>query len=146
MIVLGMPCATAPVAAALNTAINDLLPTLLPSADFPTVRENARVRIQTILLESGLVPAGTEIGVFGSSRNNFGSNEADLDMCLILPILGQYSELIDKTETIEKIGEFLADKGNMLDVQVRSTARIPIVLFKDPVSGSKIVKSFMFRF
>eukprot|EP01041_Mallomonas_annulata_P004985 gene4985-9961_t len=132
---IGMSCVAPPVVTALNKSISELLPKLWPSHDFSISRETTKLRIQAILQSSGILPFGTELGIFGSSRNNFGSDGADLDMCLIMPTALTSLEMMDKAEVIEKMGEYLKARGGMENVQVRSTARIPIVLFKDPVSG-----------
>jgi hypothetical protein len=123
----------------LNQSINEILPSLWPSDDFFINRENVRCRIQSLLLASGIIPNGTEIGIFGSSRNNFGSDGADLDMCLIIPNNNNNinSMNLDRAQMIEKIGEYLQSKEiGMLNVQIRSTARIPIVIFTDSISGN----------
>eukprot|EP00607_Mallomonas_marina_P002659 CAMPEP_0182437790 /NCGR_PEP_ID=MMETSP1167-20130531/85285_1 /TAXON_ID=2988 /ORGANISM="Mallomonas Sp, Strain CCMP3275" /LENGTH=567 /DNA_ID=CAMNT_0024630833 /DNA_START=1036 /DNA_END=2739 /DNA_ORIENTATION=- len=145
MIPIGVPCASMSVITALNRSINDLLPSLWPSHDFALKREAARLRIQQMLCSSGVLPLGTDLCVFGSSRNNFGSDGADLDMCLIVPT-NNTSLMIgsklsqgpvngaEQKEVIERIGEYLQSSGEMKDVKVRSTARVPIVLFKDPTT------------
>jgi len=71
--------------AGLGGAIDALLPTLLPDRDFDATREQVRIRVQTILIETQVVPPGTQLAMYGSSRNNFGSNGADLDMCMVFP-------------------------------------------------------------
>lgn len=136
---------SSPLLLSLNKAIQMILPSILPSEGHATKRESVRVRLRDALLGNSVVPPGTDIGVFGSSTNTFGSDDADLDMCLILPL--QVSALTgagafsgDSTDSrsllIETVGKFLTEAaGGMSEVSIRSTARIPIVLFKDPISG-----------
>lgn len=66
----------------LNNSILHALGDIMPSRDFYPRREEVRCRLQNLLCSRGVVPPTTELVVFGSSRNNFGSDRADLDMCL----------------------------------------------------------------
>jgi hypothetical protein len=71
-----------PVFEHLNASMHQVLDKLMPSRDFYVKREEARVRLQRLICSCDAVPPTTELVVFGSSRNNFGNDEADLDMCL----------------------------------------------------------------
>ena len=119
--------------ASLEKAIHDALPSLLPSPDFHIRRENARMRVQKAICSSGAVPENTELVLYGSSRNNFGTDSADLDMCMIFPPNVNIA-IIDRPALIERLAETLGKLG-MTDVSSRATARIPIVQFKDPQTG-----------
>ena len=96
----------------------------------------------------------TILKIFGSSHNNFGSDSADLDMCIWHPDFDDSRSSHSNTNgndnagvkeernsVIQAIGEFLRDKMGMQEVQIRSTARIPIVLFRDPHSGNILYDS-----
>ncbi len=97
-------------------------------------RDVIRGRIELILLQAGIVPAQSQVLLYGSSNNNFGVESADLDMCLSFP--SGYSLTVEgKPRFLESLGRTLTAAG-MLDVLVRSTARIPIVNFIDPLSGT----------
>jgi len=124
----------------LDSSISSLMPTLLPQPDFHTKRESARLRIENALRGSGVVPSTTQIVLYGSSSNNFGSDGADLDMCMIFPIDFDVPQE-KRPEIIEKIAESLSASG-MLEVSARSTARIPIVQFTDPLTGLECDISF----
>lgn len=121
-------------------AISELLPTYMPGPEFDNSREAIRARIERTLNNCGILPDGTTVVLYGSSKNNFGSNSADLDMCLMLP-LGRDVPTDDKPQVIEAIGDALRSIG-MTDVRPRSTARIPIVQFIDPQSGLECDISF----
>jgi hypothetical protein len=116
------------------------LATLFPSNDFWTQRDEVRMRLLSWLSRSGAISGTLTLEIFGSSKNGFGSNGADLDMC-IMPAggLNQFRGA-DSTaairEVIERIGAALREEAGMKDVEIRSTARIPIVLFRDPVTGA----------
>jgi uncharacterized membrane-anchored protein YjiN (DUF445 family) len=125
---------------AIERSINDLLPSLLPSNDFHTKRENARMRIEQGIRSSNVVPITTQIIIYGSSRNNFGTDSSDLDMCMVLPN-DEYIKLDERIEIIEKIAASLTNIG-MTDIVARTTARIPIVTFKDPITGFECDISF----
>lgn len=117
----------------LNNHILKLVPSLLPSEDFSAKRDDVCKRLQTDLIKLKVLPENTVLRMYGSSINNFGTDEADLDMCLTFPnTVVIQSE--NKPKILETIGEGLRELG-MTDVEVRSTARIPIVTFKDPASG-----------
>lgn len=66
----------------LNASMHHVLGTLMPSRDFYGKREEVRVRLQRLICTCDAIPPTTELVVFGSSRNNFGNDGADLDMCL----------------------------------------------------------------
>lgn len=126
---------TSNAARTLSTTIHQRVGNLIPtSMDFYHRREEVRTRLRKQLCERSVIPSTADLVVFGSSRNNFGSDSADLDMCL------QYSDVStiplgeQRATVMEALGAALTEMG-MLDVQARSTARIPIVLFKDPISG-----------
>ncbi len=116
----------------MNDAIKQLLPSLLPSSDYSSKREGVRARVESILQASGIVPADTKLALYGSSVNNFGSDNADVDMCMIFPrdtVLAA-----DNAATIQAIADKLVEL-QMQEVTSRATARIPIVNFKDPLTG-----------
>jgi terminal uridylyltransferase len=118
----------------LQESIQQLLPTVLPGPSFATTRNELRMKIQQAVISSGLVPPSTLLNIFGSSQNNFGSEGADMDMCLSYPGCESVTKE-EKARIIEAIAEFLGSKMGMLEVQARSTARIPIVIFKDSETG-----------
>lgn len=121
---------------ALNHSIVDALPSLFPSRDFESKREDARSRIEETLLRHGAVPGGTTLVLYGSSCNSFGTDGADLDMCLSFPS-GMNPSMGERGAILEHIGVILMEMG-MEEVSVRSTARIPIVTFKDSFTGEQL--------
>lgn len=118
---------------ALNNEFHQLIPKLLPGNEFQNIREKTRARLEFDLISLNSIPPGTSIAMYGSSANNFGSDGADLDMCLIFPS-GVVIKPEERSVVIDRIGEVLTKLG-MKDVRTRSTARIPIVQFHDEVSG-----------
>jgi hypothetical protein len=127
---------TSAAARALSVVVKQRLENLMPtSMDFYFRREEVRTRLRNQLCERHVLPPTADLVVFGSSRNNFGSEGADLDMCLqygdaaTIPVGGE-----ERGAVMEALGAALTEMG-MTEVQTRSTARIPIVIFKDPVSG-----------
>ena len=71
--------------------------------------------------------------VFGSSANLFGAEGADLDMCVV-PAASEEDTELTSPEVCRRVGEALESAGAK-NVQVRDTARVPIVLFADPQTG-----------
>ena len=126
--------------AALDASITELLPTMMPAADFESKREAIRLSIEEALISSGSVPPRTHVALYGSSRNHFGSDDADMDMCLMLP-LGHDVSTEDRPLAIERLSQALETIG-MHEVRPRATARIPIVQFVEPQSGSECDISF----
>ena len=127
--------ATSAAARALSTIMKQRLENLMPSSvDFNSRREEVRARLKKQLCQRHVIPVTADLVVFGSSRNNFGSEGADLDMCL------QYGDAAtvpigeERGTVMEALGAALTEMG-MSEVQTRSTARIPIVIFRDPISG-----------
>jgi len=126
-----------------DRSIVALLPSLLPSDDFDCKREGARLRIETAIRSgkatANILPPETTVELYGSSKNNFGSDNADLDMCLMLPP-GHEIPVDEKPVIIELVGESLREAG--MTVQPRPTARIPIVQFVEPETGFECDVSF----
>jgi DNA polymerase sigma len=118
----------------LTESITQKLPSLIPSTDFDTTREDTRARIEKQLLECKAIPEGATLHIFGSSRNSFGSEGADLDMCLQLNATWTEVKAEEKEKIINDVADVLTSM-NMQDIESRSTARIPIVMFVDPITG-----------
>lgn len=119
--------------ARLNASIDQLMPKLLPRADFQRVRETAVAQLQLALLTEHAVPPGTEVALYGSSNNSFGSDGADMDMTLLFPP-SVHLNPDDKPMVIERLAAVLTRIG-MSNVAHRATARIPIVQFSDPLNS-----------
>eukprot|EP00604_Paraphysomonas_vestita_P004309 CAMPEP_0174825526 /NCGR_PEP_ID=MMETSP1107-20130205/42847_1 /TAXON_ID=36770 /ORGANISM="Paraphysomonas vestita, Strain GFlagA" /LENGTH=1022 /DNA_ID=CAMNT_0016057229 /DNA_START=951 /DNA_END=4020 /DNA_ORIENTATION=- len=134
--------ATTIAARALSNVMKQKLNSLIPSPrDFSQRREDARIRLKNQLCQRGVIPPSADLIVFGSSMNNFGSESADLDMCLYYGDIKTIPIGEQRREVMEALGVALSEIG-MLQVEARSTARIPIVLFKDPVSDLECDISF----
>jgi len=112
----------------LQAAISALLPTIMPNKEFDQERESTRARLESILRVANAIPPEATLVIFGSSRNSFGSDGADLDLSLQMK-----SELTTaaKEALIDAVAEALG-KADMLEIEARSTARVPIVMFVDP--------------
>jgi DNA polymerase sigma len=96
-------------------------------------RELIRQRTERNVQECGAFPPGTEVVIFGSSANGFGSPESDLDMCLHLPIGAKLNDN-DRTgaESMAALADAFKATG-MIDVDTaRLSARIPIIMYKCP--------------
>ena len=117
-----------------NNAIVKVLPNLLPQANFHHIRESAVAQLQSALIAEGAIPPHTEVALYGSSNNSFGSDGADMDMTLLFPPHIHVSAE-DKPAVIERLGVVLTKIG-MTNVTTRATARIPIVQFTDPFNGN----------
>jgi len=107
--------------------------TAAQTAETATLKEVIRAKIEALLRAEFVIDLSTSLGVFGSSRNNFGSNTADLDMCLQFGSPAAHDQA-EKGILITRIGECLGEHGYEI-VQIRDTARIPIVHFTDVASG-----------
>lgn len=102
-------------------------------------REQIRLMTLCCVQECGAFPAGTEVAIFGSSANGFGSPNSDIDMCLQLPD-GATLTNVDGAgvAAMTKLAEYL-EKSDMKEVDTeRLTARIPIIkyLCPNPFSSS----------
>lgn len=101
-------------------------------------RELIRQRTEKNVRECGAFPPGTEVLIFGSSANGFGSPKSDLDMCLHLP---NGANLVGDggtgSEAMAKLAEQFQKTGMKGVDTARLTARIPIIMYKcpDPLSG-----------
>ena len=119
---------------ALDDACARVLPQLFPGDAFFKRREEVRRRVEACLNNADVLGNGQRLvlRVFGSSANLFGAEGADLDMCVVP------AEKTDKDltspEVCRRMGEALEQAGAK-NVQVRDTARVPIVLFEDPATG-----------
>ncbi|GLE03676.1 hypothetical protein PINS_up012578 [Pythium insidiosum] len=79
-----------------------------------------------------------DLDVFGSSANDFGTWESDMDMCLVLPteVVSRLS-VDDKRRVLSKAVSLLEARPDLFtDIDTsRLTARIPIVIFRMRESG-----------
>ena len=97
----------------LQKSIEKSLASIFPSSNFSSLRNDTRLRIQSILNESGVVPSKMLLSIFGSSQNNFGSDGADLDMCLFYPNCQDVSKE-EKARLIGAIGEYLTSNHEVI--------------------------------
>ncbi|CAM9446752.1 unnamed protein product [Discosporangium mesarthrocarpum] len=119
---------------ALSSQMEDVLPGLMPSSGFANIREGVRAKLEQFLLREVDLPTGSTLRIFGSSASGFGNDTSDLDMCIVYPPKATLPQ--NYGDLIEGIAERLTGNG-MLEVDCRSTARIPIVMFKDPSTSLK---------
>ena len=95
-------------------------------------RDLIRRRCEQLVNESTVFPIGTEVVIFGSSANGFGSPQSDMDMCLQLPASFGTMEDGQGSECMARLAEHL-DESGMEDVDTsRLGARIPIIKFNCP--------------
>lgn len=125
----------------LTRSIDALYPKLLPSSSFYSDREAVLKRVRDHLISTGVISSKVQLCFFGSTANNFGSDGADVDMCLSYPPGDDVVSAEAKAAVITRIGEvFLlpsTTSGSVIftDVKAIPTARIPVVNFKDVISG-----------
>jgi DNA polymerase sigma len=98
----------------------------------------AREQTQAAVVSCNSFPNGTEVVVFGSSANGFGSPNSDLDMCLQLP-KGMTLTGEDGLNAMIKLAEKLEETGMINVDTARLTARIPVIKFECivDIDGSK---------
>lgn len=80
------------------------------------------------------LPVKADLDVFGSSANDFGTTESDMDMCLVL----EKSATTEEKQQILRMVVALLERQPDLFTEIdsaRLTARIPIVMFKMKESG-----------
>lgn len=94
-------------------------------------RQPLVLRLQQLARAALGVPSA-ELHVFGSSANGFGNATCDLDMCLVLGDMRRLG--LTAYDVVVRLAEALQDAG-MQNVTDRRSARIPIVMFRDPESG-----------
>ena len=61
-----------------DVLISEILPTLMPSVGMDEKREIVRMCVQDAIRMSGVVPSATEVALYGSSKNNFGNDNAGM--------------------------------------------------------------------
>ena len=89
-----------------------------------------RIRLRQKLMQLvGQLRTGADLQVFGSSQNNFGSLNSDMDMCLMC-----LDPDTDSLEQLKALVELLQDQYSNIDTD-RLTARVPIVMFHDEETG-----------
>ena len=118
--------------ASLSAQIRDNQAKTAPGPRFTEERAKVRARLQSIVSACMSLPAGTDLHIFGSSANGFGSPNSDLDMCLAVP--GGREGLEDGVASMGALAEDL-ERAGMEEVSARLTARIPIIMFKDNMTG-----------
>ncbi len=126
---------------ALTEQMTTTIQKLLPSNDFYITRECLRERLEDLIIKNvPLVPEGSILQVFGSSANGFAMADVDFDMVIMYPSSSVAAG--SPREVVEVLAEVLSAEG-LQDVDSRPTARIPIVLFKDPETGIECDVSVM---
>ncbi len=120
----------------LDRVLGDLLAKLVPPGDYVHVRDTVRQRIENVLLSSGL-GITSKVLLYGSSVNNFGMNESDIDLCFESPSLGWDKSSDDKCNFFVDVAQVLSDSG-MYNIFVRPNAPVPFIEFVDPDSGYEI--------
>jgi DNA polymerase sigma len=103
-------------------------------------RELIRQRTEIYVQECGAFPPGTQVLIFGSSANGFGSPKSDLDMCLHLPSGTSMATDEAGAESMAALVKKFEASGMKEVDGSRLTARIPIIMYKcpDPLSGSDL--------
>nr|CCA23494.1 conserved hypothetical protein [Albugo laibachii Nc14] len=82
---------------------------------------------QYVVKELGL---DAKLYVFGSSANDFGMNESDLDLCLLMP-KHELMTHIEKRQVLSRVVALMKDCDLFQDIDTRRLgARVPIVMFK----------------
>ena len=120
-----------PVMDSLSASALAIFKSSAPAQAFFDERAQVKARLEQIVKSCSALPDGTKLLVFGSSANGFGLPESDFDLCISLP---PNADLEDPPAAMGKLAEDLEAAG-MLAVNARLTARIPIVMFKDNVTG-----------
>ncbi|GAB9476378.1 S-m checkpoint control protein [Globisporangium polare] len=83
------------------------------------------------------LPIKADLDVFGSSANDFGTSESDMDMCLVLE---KSAVTTEEKQQILRVVVVLLERQPQLFTDIdasRLTARIPIVMFKMTASGTE---------
>ena len=115
------------------------------SPEVSQMRETCRREVEAAVKQcTDVFPMGTQVVVFGSCANGFGSPTSDLDMCLQLPQGASLATEDDESgaKAMGKIAEQLEEAGMENVDTARLTARIPVVMFNYPAigpSGEKIL-------
>uniref|UniRef100_A0AAV1T9T1 PAP-associated domain-containing protein n=1 Tax=Peronospora matthiolae TaxID=2874970 RepID=A0AAV1T9T1_9STRA len=77
-----------------------------------------------------------ELDVFGSSANEFGNEQSDMDMCLVLPELGSPTVEEKQQMLLEVVARLESRPDLFASVDTtRLTARIPIIMFVSRTVG-----------
>lgn len=72
--------------------------------------------------------------VFGSAANSFGLKNSDIDVCILMDGPYYVQKSVNKSEILLKLTRILRLE-NFQDVEAVTSARVPIVKCKDPVTG-----------
>ncbi|KAI9141753.1 hypothetical protein BKA69DRAFT_1072513 [Paraphysoderma sedebokerense] len=134
----------------LNLEAESLYRTLLPSRDELGQRQDLIRRLSSVVTskvkkwikESLELEHDVEILLeqFGSTMAGFDMSGADVDLCLIIPDLiknedDEKFQNLDVKKLLVFVGDVLENDCAMADVKVLENARVPIVKYRDPVSG-----------
>ena len=106
----------------LTRDMQDLYHSLLPSSESEAHRARLVEKLESIL-QKRWPTASVKVNVFGSTGNNLGTNDSDVDIC----ITTDCNELL----RVCSIAELLANSG-MERVVCVSSAKVPIVKVWDP--------------
>jgi len=113
----------------LTTNIMELFNSLKPSSTDISTRVKLLSKLQK-LVTTEWPDANPNLHLFGSSANEFGFNNADIDISLII----DESKSGQERNVVQTLGELLKKK-QMRNVKTLPRARVPIVKFSDPTSN-----------
>ncbi|RLN57010.1 hypothetical protein BBJ29_005750 [Phytophthora kernoviae] len=109
--------------------------TLMPDrATFRASRQSIYDQLHAEVISK--LPFSCELDVFGSSANEFGNENSDMDMCLVLPE-GTAPIVEEKQRMLLEVVARLESRPDLFTSvdTTRLTARIPIVMFVSRASG-----------
>eukprot|EP01114_Cavostelium_apophysatum_P023288 TRINITY_DN8724_c0_g1_i2.p1 TRINITY_DN8724_c0_g1~~TRINITY_DN8724_c0_g1_i2.p1 ORF type:complete len:395 (+),score=68.20 TRINITY_DN8724_c0_g1_i2:85-1269(+) len=113
----------------LSTDILNRYKYLVPSEADNAIRVKLMARLQRIVDNlPSLIGLSPKLHLFGSSANNFGFKETDVDMCIIAKSAKDRDLELGAIRQLRKV---LWREG-FVDIEAILGARVPIVRFKDP--------------
>ncbi|KAJ7335589.1 hypothetical protein JRQ81_013530 [Phrynocephalus forsythii] len=80
---------------------------------------------------------GTQLNLFGSSKNGFGFKQSDLDICMTIEGL-ETAEGLDCIRIIEELARVLKKHSGLRNILPITTAKVPIVKFFHVRSGLEV--------
>jgi len=117
---------------ALHEELLDFAARMTPSIE--EIRERAEV-VERVRVAAKSVYPDCSIKLFGSTLTGLALPTSDID--LVCFHWGEMERVAKRTSLMEKFAQTLCDAGisEEEDIEIIATARVPIVKFKDPVSG-----------
>ncbi|KAK7691454.1 hypothetical protein QCA50_004853 [Cerrena zonata] len=129
-----------PTKVSIDVEIRNMYEAARPSDDIIANRASTIQKVQSLVRSNFFKPSPYKVRPFGSTVVGLDTNKSDLDLVIVDPYRPRVSEWSayeerrkDRIYNVKLLGRLLRE-ASFTQVEVRATASVPIVKFRDPVT------------